>query len=181
MAEYTVKRGIERMEGVEILRWRIELPRWEGLEEISGFYGELEEKTVSFCQGELKKRAKEAYAACEDPKKRFHFSPMVYRLTGKETARERNLLSVSLEITLQAGDELLGREILGQIFSESEQLLLSPEQAARAWDGRRLRAAERRQTGGVLLRDGGLFFKEDFRWILSNPTPKKVKKLAKTS
>ena len=181
MAEYGTVRGSERKDGVEILRWRIELPRYEELERISEFYEGLQKETADFCQNVLKGRAETAYDQCDDPKKRFRFSPLIYRLTGRETAREKDLLSVSLEVTLRTGDTVLENGVFGQIFCESEQILLSPEEAARMWDGRRLTAREKRETGGLLLRDGSLWFREDFRWILSNSTPKKVKKLAKTS
>ena len=178
---YETVRGSEKRHGVEILRWRIELPRYEELEKISEFYGAISERCVAFCQGTLRQRAEDAYDLCEDPKKRFRFDPLIYRLTGTETARQKDLLSVSLEITLKRGDTVWERELLGQVFCESEQILLSPKETARMWDGTRLSGARKKKTGALILREGELCEKKGDGWFPLDKLSKKAKKISETS
>ena len=164
---YITANGTEREGGVEILRWRIEVPFYEGLSEISSFYEGLLENACEFCKGGMTEKARDAYRSCEDPRKKFRFPPMVYRLIAKERARQGDLLSVETEISLLAGTDILFRERMGQIFCESEQILLSPQDALAQWGGGRSpHRIPRGEIGGILLWENKMWKRQNGEWIL---------------
>ena len=177
---YITANGTEREGGVEILRWRIEVPFYEGLSEISSFYEGLLENAREFCKGGMTEKARDAYRSCEDPRKKFRFSPMVYRLIAKERARQGDLLSVETEISLLAGTDILFRERMGQIFCESEQILLSPQDALAQWGGGRSpHGIPRGEIGGILLWENKMWKRQNGEWILFAENEKRKKSTKK--
>ncbi len=170
-----MQRGIEKRDGVEVLRWRIDLPSLAEYSEISAFYGSLSEGAAAFCQNDLTARAMEAYDVCDDPKKRFRFAPFVYELAGRITQREEGLLSVELCASLLRGGQTLSCRSLGQIFDLSEQILLSPEMVARMKGIGRLPRRLGKRVGCVLILDGALCMREGDAWVPVSHKEKKTK------
>ena len=179
--EYRVKRGVGKKDGVEVLRWRLELPLYGELETITAFYEEIGARVEAFCRSTLSEQATEAYEVCEDPRKRFHYAPWSYRLAVRETAREKDLLSLSLEITQRAGDSVKAHALFGHVFCESEQILLSPREIERrVWGQRGSRASWKKRDGKMILSNPGICVERDGVWILL-PMPKKENKKTKNS
>ena len=128
----------------------------------------------------MTEKARDAYRSCEDPRKKFRFPPMVYRLIAKERARQGDLLSVETEISLLAGTDILFRERMGQIFCESEQILLSPQDALAQWGGGRSpHRIPRGEIGGILLWENKMWKRQNGEWILFEENEKRKKSTKK--
>ena len=160
-----VQKGTEAINGVEILRWRIDLPQPEELAEISAFYRELAAGVAEFCRGALKQRAETEYEHCDDPKKRFRFSPLIYALTGRIAAREASLLSVELTVSLRRDGHLLSRRVWGQVFDLSEQVLLPPELITSMRGMPKPPKRIRKQIGALLVSEGTLWERKNEEWV----------------
>lgn len=144
--------------GVEVLRCRIHLPQWEEYEALSDFYRELGERALGFCEGVLRPEAEAAYECSEDSRKRFHFSPFLYDLTGQVCWQEAELLSVRLtaELSRRGSPEPRSRGWDAHTWQVENGVptLLPPEQVVLARTGKPLTARKRKRAKGVLI-DGG--------------------------
>lgn len=174
-----VQKGTEAINGVEILRWRIDLPQLEELAEISAFYCELAARTAAFCRGALKQRAETEYEHCDDPKKRFRFPPLVYALTGRIAAREASLLSVELTVSLRRDGHLLAHRIWGQVFDLGDQVLLPPELITSMRGMPKPPKRIRKQIGALLVSEGTLWERKNGEWVPL--LGRNVKKLSQNS
>ena len=172
-----IKRGVERKDGVEILCWRIEVPDLSEHEGIPSFLGEIAERTAAFCASALRKNAEERYDAFGDPKKRFRYPPLVYKLTVETVEESPELLSCELTVSLGQGGRGLFCRRFGLIFDRSDGTLLSPVEAARRRGVRHLPRSVRRTVGGVLLKDGRVFLEKGQNRILFwSKKPKNIEK-----
>lgn len=143
-----------RVEGTEVFRYRILLPRFAEFSGVSDFYEALGARAAEFCETTLREHAEQTYAHSEQSDKRFRFSPFLYRLEGRVTYAEEDIVSVMLEARWRRrGEETSCRSYTeGHTWRLSEGLLLPPAQAAALWRGRRaLRGARRSES---VIREG---------------------------
>lgn len=154
MIEYFSSSAGHIYEGVEILRYRIVLPRITGNDNITDFYREIFDSTLLFCKGELCKYSEEKYLLCDLPKKRFNYSPIVYRLEGRVTHADSECLFVKLTASVcQRGGSDSTRAYDAHAWSLSDGRLLPPRAAAREYlQAKRL---PREIKGKEFLIDGG--------------------------
>ena len=158
------KRGSESKDGVEILRWRIEMPELPVYETVIAFFETIASSVSDFCQGALKARASEAYEHSTDPKKRFRHPPLVYECVAEPAEEGADFLSIKLTVSLRQGGKDLCRRSFGLVFDRSDQTLLSPREAARKRGVRCLPLSLWRDKGGVLLRDGSVWVRKGEEW-----------------
>lgn len=156
MIEYYTHRAGHTFEGVEILRYRIVLPRFSNLEGISEFYRGICDRVISYCDGDLKRHAEKKYMDCSMPKKKFNYPPIIYNLSGRVTAEVNGLIFVKLTATAThrgINDTLCVYD--AHVWSTSDQRLLPPKAAAREYFGR----GSFRQIGknGFLVENGKAF------------------------
>ena len=111
-------------EGKEVFRMRIALPQWEGLGEMNDFYRALGERAADFCRDTLVARAERAYDEDGDPKKRFHFRPFRYTLTGTTHEESETHVRVRLcaELVTSNGERTAYED--DQFWEKAEQTLL---------------------------------------------------------
>ena len=102
--ESIVLRGRHTHAGVEVLSFRLSLPNVESMPALTDFYEQMAERVTDFCQRELAPMAEGAYDADPDPKKRFHFRPYRYDLTGRVEEDDGTRLRVRLCARLVMSD-----------------------------------------------------------------------------
>lgn len=141
-----------RVQGVEVLSYRISLPFFEG-EKMSGFYREIGEQVGVFCREILFPFAQKEYEESTEPRKRFRHVPYFYTLDGKITGETGSLLSVLMEARWgRKGErELLGRALDAHTWELETRMLLPPRQVAERLSLPRLRRGELRSCRGILL------------------------------
>ncbi len=148
-----IDQGKETVGGVLVLRWRISLPQ---IRQVGDFYDTVGREAAAFCRRGLAERARAAYEADPDPKKRFRFVPFRYELTGRVTHQDEALISVALRVRLQGGGEAPTERHMGQVFDAVDGALLSPDMVARRMGEKRLPGRIRRSPGGVVIEGGKL-------------------------
>ena len=156
MIEYYSHRAGHNFEGVEILRYKIVLPRFSDYEEISGFYRGIYDRVISYCEGELVKHAEKKYVECDIPRKKFDYPPIVYSLSGRVTYECGDLLFVKLTATAtQKGMSDAVCVYDAHAWSLSDRRLIPPKMAARA----HFKCGNFRKIGknGFLVEDGKAF------------------------
>ena len=118
--------------GTEVLSWRIQLPRGEEDSAMDQWYREIQRRVVRFCEGDLRLLAEKDFEESEDPKKRFHFSPFVYRLDS-ELLEKDGQLRVKMVVTLERkrGEWSAVRRELVHIWSQTEDCLIPPPKKKR--------------------------------------------------
>lgn len=162
--ELLEKRGGARVEGCEVLRWRISLPAFEEDRPQGRLYRAIEERAAAFCEGELRQRAEEAYVTSEDPKRRFRFPTISYRLIGTVAWEEGEFVSVSLRASLtRMGEKLPLVEAREGHLWEGENLL-PPRQAIARFARGKVPHRLRRSCGGVLLLEKSLLLWDGIAW-----------------
>jgi len=161
MSLYDCQSGRFCVSGVEVLSYRIRLPRWETAEEISAFYGEAGARALAFCEDQLRAEAELAFSQSEDPQKRFRFPALRYHLEGRVTLEDprRDLVSVLLLAELGRRGETapVCRRLRAHTWRLSDGSLLPPRYALALWkSGARLLRPLRRDRE-LLLEDGRIF------------------------
>ena len=176
MAELFQKSGRARVSGIEVLRWKISLPL-RG-ERIAAFYREIGERTAAYCEGALRERAEGELERSEDENKRFFFPTLIYRLEGRVTYEDEEILSVCLVAELRRSGERspIGFFEDGQVFEKQGELLLPPERVVSRFGGARLSAKEKRAARGVLLTETGALWHDGARWLKKDISPRKDEK-----
>lgn len=141
-------------DGVEILRYRLVLPRITDKEKITDFYREVFDSTLLFCKGELCKYSEKKYLLCDLPKKKFNYPPVIYRLEGCVTYESDEHLFVKLTASVEQRESISTRRVYdAHAWSVSDERLLPPRMAAREYlHIKRLPKELRRQ--GFLVEDG---------------------------
>ncbi len=161
MWTYHHQNGRICVDGVEVLSYRISLPRWEAFEQVSALYQEIGESAVAFCETALRERAEQEFQASEDPQRKFHFPALRYRLEGRVTYEDLQLGVASVCLTAELKrlgcSARLQRHVEAHTWELKTGALLPPEQtvAFRFPDERiprRIRRAE-----GALLEGERLF------------------------
>ena len=100
-----LRKGSVRENGVELLRYRLELPV-DSDEELNELHRQLIQSVERFCREELCMYAHRSFEESDDPQKRFRFSPFFYFLQGKITHTKRMRADVMLEAKLcRRGEE----------------------------------------------------------------------------
>jgi hypothetical protein len=112
------------VEGTEVLSYRIRLPEWQEYERISAFYDRIAEQAQAFCETDLRARAEEEYFRSDDPRKRFSYPALRYRLESEIGRAEEGRLTVRLVASLARGGERLARSEWTHTWSLSEEWLL---------------------------------------------------------
>ena len=162
MVQYICRTECERISGVEVLTYRIRLPKWENLDRISAFYAEIEERTRSFCEMVLKKMAREIFEASEDPKKYFCFPTFRYTLEGQVVYEntETDIVSVRLlaELKRRGSVDCLERQVQAHTWSLSEEVFLPVEQIAERLGKTELIPRKNRKMREILVDHGEMFF-----------------------
>ena len=166
MEEYICRTGCARVLGVEVLTYRISLPKWEKRDKISEFYAQVEARTLSFCETALRRMAERCFDASEDPKKRFHFPAFRYGLEGRVTWEDTDtdLVSVCLTAELKQKGDCLESCLQAHTWSLSEEVLLPPEQIAErlALQGRFSRKMRKKEH--FLVKNRTLLFLDGDTW-----------------
>lgn len=176
MAELFQKSGRACVAGVEVLRWRISLPM-RG-EAIAAFYEEIGRRAVAFCERALREHAEQAFALSDNENKRFSFPAFSYRLEGRVTYEDEEVLSVCLTAELRRRGErsCLGFFEQGQVFEKKSGLLLPPEEVVSLFGGTRLSAKEKRSPKGVLLSQDGVLLHDGNEWKKKEVSTRKTEK-----
>ena len=119
--------GRVTVEGTEVLTYRIRLPRWQEYEEISAFYDVMAQQALAFCETELRERAEEEFSRSEDPRKRFTFPTLRYRLEGRVSEEKSDRTTVRLVAELSRRGEMLERSEWAHTWCLSDGMLLPSE------------------------------------------------------
>ena len=162
--EQIVRSDCLSAEGVELVRYRIEFPRW-GTDAASAFYESVADRACDFCRGALLEQARDEYLASSDPKKRFHFPTLSYLLTCHLTYADGDLLSVRLEMLLRRRGirSPIATYRDGQVWQTDDLgtvWLLPPEQAVLLLGERSLSRRERRKAMGIWVEERRLVLLE---------------------
>ena len=155
MIEYYTHAAGHNFEGVEILRYRIVLPCFSDSLRISDFYREIYDKVLCYCERELTSYSEEKYLECDLPKKKFEYRPLIYRLEGRATCAEGDLLFVKLTASvMQRG--LTEPHVIydAHAWSLSDERLIPPKMAAREYFGSRYNQYKRIGKNGFLVENG---------------------------
>ena len=154
MIEYYSCSDTHVYEGVELLRYRIALPRISSNDNITDFYQEIFDTTLLFCKGELCKYSEEKYLLCDLPKKKFNYSPIVYRLDGRVTHADGDYLFVKLTASVtQRGSKENIKTFDAHVWSLPDGRLVPPKMAAREY--LQTKKLPRELKGNEFLIDGG--------------------------
>lgn len=114
-----MERGIRRQAGVVMLVWETDLPclpeESKGERRIAAFYQRLSEEATALID-RLDAAAREEYAACDHPRKRFTFP--FYRLSLSVTVSEQGatFFSARRRLTLQRGGRTLAERNAAELF-----------------------------------------------------------------
>ena len=98
-----LRKGSVREEGVEILRYRVELPV-DREEELNGLHRQIVQRLEKFCKETLADVARRAFAESDDPQKRFRFPTFFYLLQGTIDRAKPSRADITLEIKLSRRD-----------------------------------------------------------------------------
>ena len=154
MIEYYTHSAGHCFDGVQVLRYKIALPHFSGRDKISVFYREIYNRALGYCESELCSLSEKKYAECNMPRKKFDYPPLIYRLEGRVTCVEGDLVFVKLTASVsQRGlsDTLTVYD--PHVWSLSEELLLPPKMAAREYMGTG-KASKKIGKNGFLVENG---------------------------
>ena len=159
MYGYFNRFGNAEAEGVEILKYKISLPYFEGRERMTEFYQRICEQILTFCETELKNFAKEQYDMRADTEVKGRYPEIIYALNGRVTHADVERVFVLIEATLKkyGESERICRRYDAHAWSVEDELLISPKKAARAIipDGKLPKEVKRAE--GIFVSDGRLF------------------------
>lgn len=161
MWKYRCQNGRICVSGVEVLRYRISLPEWEEFEAVSSVYGEIADRSLSFCETTLRQMAEAEFEASEDPRKKFRFPAFRYRLEGRVTYEDAQMgiASVFLIAEMKRGDraDYVERHAEAHTWNLSEGLLLPPEQVVALRCPTERVPKKLRREDGILIDGESLF------------------------
>ena len=159
MYSYFCLSGRHVIDGVEVMRYRISLPEFTGLERISQFYREISERVVAFCEGELKAYAEGEYGKADAKTRKFRYPAIAYRLDGSVTYEGEAVIFVRIEATLKRhGDTALMRRAYdAHAWSPTDECLIPSRQAAGIVAPDKKLARRIKSSQSVLYSDGRIF------------------------
>ena len=130
MQEYTVKRRRFVFEGNDLLRFSSSVPKFEGYEEISGFYAELSALCERWCE-EVKFPELCEILRRERGEGRALPRRMLYSLSAKVTDNSDKTAEVRIEVFLSnSARDAAPRYTDTQLWDLSTQSLLLPQTAS---------------------------------------------------
>lgn len=160
--EMLEKNGRERVEGTEVLRWKICLPVFDEESAMGALYRGVEERAIAFCRGVLKEETERLFEVSEDPKKRFRFAAFVYRLEGRIVWCEGEYLSVGLraDLTRRGEGSMLWHAEDGHLWNVREGFMIPPKEAIRLF----CKTSKKGSFDGVLLTEQSLLLWDGSTW-----------------
>ena len=167
MSEQYSQWGKQISKGVEVLRYRIDLNIPTDKERIQEFYRGVYENALLCCKNDLSRYADERYDLSSDPKKRYAYTPIRYRLEGKATFCDGDMMFIKLTAELRR-DGAAETVYDAHAWSLSEQCLLPPKMAARAFLGKG-RLPRGLSKAGFLVENGKPFICHAHRLIPIEP------------
>ncbi len=167
MSEQYSQWGKQMSEGVEILRYRIDLNIPTDKEQIQDFYRGVYENALLCCENDLSRYATEKYKISTDPRKRYAYVPIRYRLEGKATFCDGDMMFIKLTAELLR-DGATETVYDSHVWSLSEECLIPPKMAARAFLGKG-RLPRELSKSGFLVENGKPFICQPRRLIPIEP------------
>lgn len=163
MSEQFSQWGRHIFEGVEVLRYSIDLNIPTDREKIREFYRGVYENALLCCENELCRYAADKYGESDDPKKRYDYVPIRYRLEGKTTFCNGDMMFIKLTAELR-GKGATERVYDAHVWSLTEQCLLPPKMAARSFLGKG-KLPKGLSRSGFLVENGKPFICQTHRLI----------------
>lgn len=117
-------RGRHTHAGVEVMRYRISLPRFEDLPEINAFYEQIARRAEKFCREILFARAQGSYDNDPNEKKRFSHRPYLYTLDGQILSDDGTYITVELVASLREPDGMQSQYSCKQIWERENEWML---------------------------------------------------------
>ena len=163
MYSYFYKNGKESADGVEILRYKICLPEFEGRERMSCFYREIARSVLSFCEGELKQFAFTQYEERRGERTKAGYPMIIYTLNGRVTYSDGEHIFVLIEAMLKRRGERaqICRRYDAHGWELSSQLLMPPKDVLALAVGERPFPKEAKKAKNLFILDGRLFSCEE--------------------
>lgn len=157
MVEYYSLTQGHSFEGTPILRYKIALPRFTDKARMTEFYGQIYDRVIGYCKDDLCRHSEEKYLQCDIPRKKFDYPPLIYRLEGRVTCIDGDLLFVKLTATVsQRGLSNTVTVYDAHAWSVSDECLIPPKAAAREY--LKVRKAPRQMgKNGFLVENGKAF------------------------
>ena len=114
--ETAVRTGVTEEDGVVLLLWRVETPRFDaasGKTDAAPFYETLSRRCEAFLAGRLSEALREEYRAADPARRRFAFRCAIYAHAVSVTP-EGDGFSVARTVTLKRA----GRVLFSRVFCE---------------------------------------------------------------
>ena len=141
-------------DGVEVLRYKIELPNLPRLNKITEFYRGCADKAAEYCEGELSELARSEYISSDMSQKKFRYKGLVYKLCGRVTYENDGLLFIYLTASLEGGGRERVTSADGHAWDKADEGLLPPNQAIRRVRPDIKLRRKLRKSDGIVYLDG---------------------------
>ena len=159
MYSYFYKNGKESIEGIEILKYKICLPEFEGRERMTEFYRKIAAGVMTFCEGELKKYAFSQYEEKSGEIGRMGYPQIIYTLNGRVTHCDGEHLFVLIEAMLKRRGERaqICRRYDSHGWTLSDELLMRPKDIALLASGGGNISKDAKRAKNLFISEGRLF------------------------
>ena len=159
MYSYFYENGKESIGNIEVLKYKICLPEFEGKKRMTGFYREIASGVKKFCEGELKKYALSQYEENGEKTGRLGYPQIIYTLNGRVTHCDGEHLFVLIEAMLKRRGERaqICRRYDSHGWTLSDELLMRPKDIAALFFGRENIPKDIRKAKNLFVSENRLF------------------------